>query len=301
MEDIKLPSKVSIKEISKQRAQIIVEPCYPGFGQTLGNATRRVLLSSLPGAAVTAVKIKGVQHEFSTIDHMKEDVVEIILNLKRLRLKLSADEETKLTLKVKGEKKVTAKDIKTPSQAEIINKDLLIATLTDKAAELDMEITVARGRGYVPVENRQKEKLDIGNIAIDAIYTPVKNVNFEVSNVRVEQMTNYDRLALDIQTDGTITPEESFKIASSILVDHFSLLSGNLKKDKDEKEKEEKKKQAEKDEEEDKKEQEKNEDKEEETKEDKDTDKEKDGEKEEDKDKKKEKKKRGRPPKKKAE
>lgn len=227
MEDIKLPTKIEIKKGKEKEntATVIIEPCYPGYGVTLGNSLRRVLLSSLPGAAVTAVKIKGVQHEFSTVSHVKEDMVEIILNLKALRLKLLSGESAKMNLKVKGEKVAKASDIKTPAEIEIANSDQIIATLTNKEAELDMEITVGVGRGYVPVENREKEKLELGTIAIDSFFTPVRGVSFEVENVRVEQMTNYDKLILNIATDGTITPERAFQESAKILVDHFSFLS----------------------------------------------------------------------------
>jgi DNA-directed RNA polymerase subunit alpha len=226
MEHLPLPEKYQVKKISENQADIIIEPFYPGYGTTVGNALRRVLLSSLSGAAVTAFKIKGASHEFSTIKGIKEDLVEIILNLKGLRFKLHEVEETRVIIKVKGEKKVKAKDIKTTPEVEVVNPDADIATITDKDAELEMELIVRAGRGYVPVENIEKKKFELGTIAIDAIFSPVKNVNFEVESVRVGQMTNYDRLIMKILTDGAITPEDSLTVASQILEDHFKSLIG---------------------------------------------------------------------------
>lgn len=222
MEPILLPSKTEINKKEENRAIFVFEPLYPGYGTTVGNALRRVLLSSLPGSAVQAVKIKGVDHEFSTIPHVKEDVVSLILNMKQLRFKFFSQEPVKILLKAKGEKIVTAEDIKPVSDVEVINKKLKIATLTDKDAVLEIEITVGPGRGYVPVESREKEAHEIGTIDVDAIYTPVKNVTFDTEYVRVEQMTNYDRLILDITTDGTISPKEALQQAAGLLVDHFN-------------------------------------------------------------------------------
>lgn len=235
MEPIILPSKIEIKKGKQSNtATVTVEPCYYGYGTTLGNALRRVILSSLPGAAVTAVKIKGVQHEFSTIPHTKEDVVEILLNLKQIRLKVFSTETVRLTLKVKGEKEVTAADIDKSADVEIVNKDVHIATLTNKNAELEMEIFVSQGRGFLPVEAREKEKLELGAIAIDAIFAPIKNIGYKVENVRVGDITNYDRLILDIETDGTITPEEALKQGVQILIDHFDLFLTGTKAQKTE-------------------------------------------------------------------
>lgn len=222
MESIPLPTRIEIDTQDSQSARVIIEPCYPGFGTTLGNALRRVLLSSLPGAAVTRVKMSGVQHEFSTIPNVKEDVVDLVLNLKLLRVKIHEGEEATLKLEAKGEGPVTAKALKVPSNVEIVNTDLVLATLTDKSAELEMELTVQKGRGYVPVEAQVHEKGEIGVIAVDAIYTPMKNVNFDTENVRVGQMTNFDRLTIDLRTDGTISPQEAFHQASEILVNHFT-------------------------------------------------------------------------------
>lgn len=221
---ISLPNKIYFTEEGKFRSQVVIEPLYPGYGVTIGNTLRRVLLSSLPGAAVVAVKIKGVDHEFSTIPNVTEDVVDIILNLKQLRLRIDSEEPVRLELRAKGVKEVKAKDIKPDPRVKIANPDLLIATLNSKTAEIQMEIIVEQGRGYVPVEMREGEKLEIGMIAVDAIYTPIRNVNFEVENVRVGQITNYDKLTITMETDGTITGREALDIASEILVEHFSLL-----------------------------------------------------------------------------
>lgn len=225
MEKLPLPEKFEVKEIGPDHANIIIEPLYPGYGNTVGNALRRVLLSSLTGCAVTAFKIKGATHEFSTIPGIKEDLVELILNLKTLRFKLHNVEEARVTISAKGEKKIKAKDIKTSSDVEVISPETEIVTLTDKDSELEMELVVKFGRGYVPVENVEKKKLELGTIAIDAIFSPIKNVNFDIENVRVGQMTNFDRLIMNIATDGTITPEEAIRTASALLVDHFQKIS----------------------------------------------------------------------------
>ena len=224
MEAIPLPNQVQLVSEQGNRYVFAMEPLYPGYGVTIGNALRRVMLSSMPGAAVTAVKIKWADHEFSTLPNIKEDVVQIILNLKQLRLKVHTDEPVRLSLKVKGEKAVTAGDIKKTDLVEVVNTDLHIATLDNKNSELDMELIVQQGRGYVPVEMRENEKHEIGMISIDAIYTPIRNVNFEISNVRVGQITNFDKLTITMETDGTITGSEAINIAAHILLDHFKML-----------------------------------------------------------------------------
>ena len=221
---INLPQKPKIVKSEERRAIFEIEGLYPGYGVTLGNALRRVLLSSLPGAAVTGVKIKGVHHEFSTIPYVMEDVIEIILNLRQIRFKMHTEQPVKLFLNVKGEKVVKAGDIKTTSDIEIINKEIVIATLTNKKAELEMEIEIESGFGFVPVEARKKAKLEIGLIAVDAAFSPLRKVNFEVENMRVGDRTDYNRLRLDIETDGSISPEEAFKKASEILVEQFKTL-----------------------------------------------------------------------------
>lgn len=225
MEKIKLPSRYETEEIGENTTRITLEPISPGFGITLGNAIRRVLLSSIDGAAITAIKIKSVDHEFSTISGVKEDVVDIVLNFKKIRLRVDSDEPVKLKLLVKGDKVVKAGDIEKNAQVEIINKDQEIATLTDSKAVFEVEIYASKGRGYVPVEIREKEKLEAGVIAIDAIYTPIKIVNFKIENIRVEQMTNWNKLILEVESDGTVDPVDAVKAAADILVDHFSLLA----------------------------------------------------------------------------
>src|SRR6185436_20702587 len=218
MENIPLPKKVSFEDLGNNKYKAVMEPLYPGYGVTLGNSLRRVLLSSLPGAAVVAVKIKGVDHEFSTIPNVKEDVIEIILNLKQLRMKVHATGPVKLEMKVKGEKAVTGADFKKNADVEIMNPDMHLATLDNKSADFEMEVIVQTGRGYVPVEQREHEKLDIGMIGIDAIYSPVRLVNYEINNVRVGQITNYDELILTIETDGTIDGKDAIDQATRILI-----------------------------------------------------------------------------------
>ena len=222
---IQLPSPPKVIKRKGNEARFSIEGLYPNYGVTLGNSLRRVLLSSLPGAAITQVKIKNVPHEFSTIPWVLEDVILILLNLKQLRFKVYSDEPQKATLKVKGEKEVKGSDIKLPAQLELVNKDAHIATMTDKRAELEMEILVEKGFGYVPQEARKKEKLSVGTIALDAIFTPVRKVSYSVENMRVGDRTDFNRLFIDIETDGTITPEEAFSQASEILVEHFSLFA----------------------------------------------------------------------------
>ncbi|MEA3463794.1 MAG: DNA-directed RNA polymerase subunit alpha [Patescibacteria group bacterium] len=241
MKQIALPKKIEFQKGKEPNQKlVIIQPCYPGYGITIGNALRRVLLSSLPGAAVIGVKIKGASHEFMALPHIKEDVLEIILNLKQLRLRLHSDEVIKLELDIYGEKKVKAADIKKNSQVEIVNPNLILANITDIAGSLSMEIFVSRGKGYETIEDRESEKHEIGYIEIDSIFSPVVSVGVNVENTRVGKMTNWDKLILNIATDGTITPEEAFKQAAEISIEQFSALIG--KPDvKEETEKEEEK------------------------------------------------------------
>lgn len=226
-----------IKKEGKNKATFEIEALYPSYGVTIGNCLRRVLLSSLPGAAVTQVKIKGVQHEFSTISGVLEDVINIMLNLKQLRFKIYSNEPQKATLKQKGEKEIKGSDFKLPAQVELVNPDNHIATLTQKSAELEMEILIEKGLGYESRESRKKpsshtkEKLEIGTIPLDAIFTPMKKVGFRVENMRVGERTDFDRLFLEIDTDGTISPEDAFFQANEILLNHFSLFSQAFKKE----------------------------------------------------------------------
>lgn len=225
MATIPLPNKIEWEEISLNQAKFIVEPCYAGFGTTLGNALRRVLLSALAGAAITKVKVKKVDHEFSTIPGVKEDMVQILLNLKNLRLKLNTEEATVISLKVKSKVgEVKASDIEKNSDVEIIDKDFVIATLTDKKTELNMDMTVEKGLGYAPIEERKDDDSEVGVLNLDAFFSPVTNVGFEVERARVGQDINYDRLILDITTDGSITPREAMDKSLSLLLEHLSLL-----------------------------------------------------------------------------
>ena len=223
----KAPKLVS--QISPNRAVLEIEELYPGYGLTVGNALRRVMLSSLPGAAITSIKIKDVSHEFSTLPGVLEDMVEIILNLKQIRFKIYSDEPQTLTLKVKGERKILAKDIKTVSQVEVVNPDAHIATLTSNKASLEMEIKVEKGLGYSAIESRKREKQEIGAMAVDAIFTPIKMINFEVEDMRVGDRTNYNRLIFDIETDGTVTPAEALTKAANLLIEHFKIIIAPIK------------------------------------------------------------------------
>jgi DNA-directed RNA polymerase subunit alpha len=219
-----LSERVEAKIISETDTEGIfeIEGLYTGYGVTLGSALRRALLSSLPGAAITQVKIKGASHEFTTLPGIMEDMVELALNLKRIRFRIHTWEPQVVTLKFKGEGEVTAREIKTNSEVELISPDVYIATLTEKNTELDMELTIAKGLGYVPAEARKTEKLPIGVIALDAIFSPVLKVNFTVENMRVEDRTDFNRLRLAIDTDGSITPSQALRKSSRIVQDHFA-------------------------------------------------------------------------------
>lgn len=219
------PKKVVSVEETPSKGTVTIEGCYPGYASTIGNSLRRVLLSSLPGAAITSVKIKSVKHEFSTIPGVLEDVVQIILNLKKVRFHFEGEEPVRITLKAKGEKVITASDFKISSDVEIVNGDAVVATLTDKKAELEMEIEINRGIGYVPVEQQVREEKEVGAIAIDAIYTPVRRVNFTVQNMRVGKRTDYEKVILDIETDGSISPKGAFDYAVGILIEQIGFLA----------------------------------------------------------------------------
>jgi len=224
MEYAYLSSTVSIKTVSEDARKGVfeVEGLFAGYGLTMGNAIRRALLSSLPGAAVTEIKLKGVPHEFSTLPGLKEDIVELALNFKKLRFRLHVDEPQVLALKMKGEHIVTAGDIELNSNVELMNPDEVLGTLTEKNAELDIEVKVERGLGYVPVEARKSEgRLAIGTIAVDAIFTPVTRVNYTVEDMRVGDRTDFNRLRLEIETDGTISPSSALHKSANILKDHF--------------------------------------------------------------------------------
>src|SRR3989344_5922425 len=231
-----LSETVKIKKVSDDgKAGVFhIEGLYTGFGLTLGNALRRALFSSLPGAAVTRIKIKGVGHEFTTIPGVAEDVIELTLNLKKIRFKFFADESQILTLKIKGEKEVRAGDIKTNSQVEIVNSELHLVSLTDKKAELDMELTVEKGLGYLPAADRKFERLPIGTIVLDAIFSPITKVNTSVENIRVGERTDYNRLKIEIESDGSITPSEAVYKTANVLKDHFEKVSAALTPEEEE-------------------------------------------------------------------
>ncbi|KKQ74634.1 MAG: DNA-directed RNA polymerase subunit alpha [Berkelbacteria bacterium GW2011_GWB1_38_5] len=218
-------SLLQIKTLEKvdNRGTFQIEPLSPGYGVTIGNSLRRVLLSSLEGSAINSVKIEGITHQFMAIPGVKEDYIEIILNLKSLRFRFNSEEPAKLKLDIKGPKNVTAADFDKNAACEVVNTDAHIATL-GKGAKLTMEIIVDKGRGYIPLEQRKDEKLPIGTIAIDSIYTPVKKVHYEVENTRVGGQTNFDKLTMEITTDGSLDPEKALGTAAQILVEHFSLV-----------------------------------------------------------------------------
>ncbi|MFA6193935.1 MAG: DNA-directed RNA polymerase subunit alpha [Parcubacteria group bacterium] len=221
MQKITLSSHPKYTQIEENIGKIEIDGCYPGYGTTLGNTLRRVLLSSLPGTAATSVKVKGISHEYSTIPGVLEDAIQMILNLKKIRFHSHKDEPVKLTLKEKGLKKITAGDIQCPSDVEVINKDALIATITDKKGEVEMEIEVQNGLGYVPVEQQIRETKEIGLIAIDAVFTPVRRVNYSVENTRVGKRTDFDKITLEIETDGSIDPKEAYEKAVKLIVEQF--------------------------------------------------------------------------------
>ena len=224
--DLILPSKPKVIREDGLSGVYEIDGLYPGYGHTLGNSLRRIILSSLPGAAVTKVKIAGVEHEFSAIDNVKEDVITILLALKKLRIRLNTDEPQILTLKAKGITEVTAKDLEVPGQAEILNPELPIATLTDKSAELDIEITVEKGLGYVPKEVLQKDRVEIGAITLDAAFTPIRKANYEVENMRVGDRTDFNRLRISIETDGTLTPHEALEKSISLMITQLKAIVG---------------------------------------------------------------------------
>ncbi|MBI5421184.1 MAG: DNA-directed RNA polymerase subunit alpha [Parcubacteria group bacterium] len=223
--NIPLPQEPLFEDKKNNIGVFKIEGLHSGYGITLGNALRRVLLSSLEGAAVISFKIEGVDHEFTTIPGVLEDVIQIVLNLKKLRIKLLSDGPETIHIRVKGEKEVTGRDIEKNANVEIINKDLVLMTVTDKKTSLTMEITVAHGLGYQTSDKVQTEKLSIGTIAVDAIFTPVRSVQDSVEKMRVGERTDYDRLVLKVETDGSISPEEAFTEAVAILIDQFKALT----------------------------------------------------------------------------
>lgn len=203
-----------------------IDGLYPGYGHTLGNSLRRIILSSLPGAAITSVKFNGVSHEFSTLPGVKEDIITILLNLKRTRIKILSDEPQVISLKAKGIKTLTAADFKAPGQVEVLNPELVLATLTDKNAEIDAEITVEKGLGFVSREVLQKDRVDIGTITLDAIFSPIRKVNYEVENMRVGDRTDFNRLRIFVETDGTITPKQALERSIEIMIGQLKAIVG---------------------------------------------------------------------------
>ena len=232
-QNIALPSKPRVINEENFKGTYEIDGFYPGYGHTIGNSLRRIILSSLPGAAITHLKITGVSHEFSAINGVKEDVINIILNLKKVRIKLNSDEPLKITLKTNGAKTFTAKDIEIPSQVEIMNPNIEILTVTDKNVSLDIEMTVEKGLGYIPKEDLNKERLDIGDIALDGVFTPIRRVHYETENMRVGDRTDFNRLIMSIETDGTITPREALEKSIEIMITQLKAIVG-FKNDEEE-------------------------------------------------------------------
>ncbi len=224
--NIILPSKPRVVSENEFKGVYEIDGLYPGYGHTLGNSLRRIVLSSLPGAAVTSVKIDGVPHEFSTIEGVKEDVVMILLNLKKVRFQMLTDEPQIATISIKGAKVVTAGDITTSGQLEVLNPELYLAEVTAKSAELSIEVRVERGLGFMPRDLHNKDKVEIGTIAVDAIFTPIRRVSYEVENMRVGDKTNHNRLRMSIETDGTISPREALESSIRIMIDQLAAIVG---------------------------------------------------------------------------
>jgi DNA-directed RNA polymerase subunit alpha len=224
--------KIEVVQSTDKYGKFVVEPLERGYGTTMGNSLRRILLSSIPGAAVRAVKIEGVLHEFSTVPGVVEDTTEIILNLKRLSLKIHSDEDKVLVIDAEGGGDITAADIRADSDVDIINPELHIATLTS-GARLYVELSAGRGRGYVPADRNKDAEQEIGLIPIDSLYSPITRVNFAVENTRVGQVTDYDKLTLEVWTDGSVTPEEAVSLGAKVLTEHLFLFVGLTEQGKD--------------------------------------------------------------------
>lgn len=224
--DIILPSKPTPIKEEGNRGQYEINGLYPGYGHTLGNSLRRIILSSLPGAAITTVKIDGVDHEFSTIEGVREDVIQILLNLKRVQVRLDGDEPVTFSLKFKGDGEHTLADQDLPGQIEVVNHDQTILTITKKTATVSMEVTVEKGLGYVSRDVLTKGKADIGILALDAIFSPIRRVNYEVENMRVGERTDYNRLRIFVETDGTITPREVLEKSVEIMIAQLKAIMG---------------------------------------------------------------------------
>ncbi len=223
---ILLPSKPKIISEEGFLGVYEIDGLYPGYGHTLGNSLRRIILSSIPGVAITSVKIAGVDHEFSTIKGIKEDVIRIILNLKQIRFKVVNDEPQTVELKIKGIKDVTAGDIKVPGQVEVLNPELHIASITDKATDLTIEMKIQKGLGFIPKEIFQKDKVEIGTIALDAIFTPIRRVNYDVENMRVGDRTDFNKLRVSIETDGSISPKDALERSIFTILEQLRAIVG---------------------------------------------------------------------------
>ena len=223
---ILLPSKPRVILEEGESGIFEIDGLYPGYGHTLGNSLRRIILSSLPGVAITAVKINGVQHEFSVMDGVKEDVITILLNLKKVRMRFTTDEPQTIYLKIKGEKEVKASDLEIPGQVEILTPDAHIATLTSKNSTLEMEIKAEKGLGFMPKEMIDKSRVDIGTIALDGIFTPIRRASYEVENMRVGDRTDFNKLRINIETDGTVTPSVALSSAIEIMINQLKSIVG---------------------------------------------------------------------------
>lgn len=224
---ISMPSKPRVIEENETKGIYEIDGLYAGYGHTLGNSLRRIILSSMPGAAITSLKIEGVPHEFSTLPNVKEDIITILLRLKKIRFKMLTDEPQKASISVKGIKNVTAGDIKAPSQLEVLNEDAEIATLTSKDASFEAEFTIEKGLGYISRDVLQaRSKVEIGTIFLDAIFTPIRRVTYEVENMRVGDRTDYNRLRIIIETDGIVSPREALENSISIMVEHLKSILG---------------------------------------------------------------------------
>ncbi|TSC68412.1 MAG: hypothetical protein G01um101456_671 [Parcubacteria group bacterium Gr01-1014_56] len=223
---ITLPSKPRVVSESEQEGVYEIDGLYPGYGHTLGNSLRRIILSSLPGAAITSVKIEGVEHEFSTLDGVKEDVITLLLNLKKLRFEIIGGEGQTVSLTAKGPKKLTGADLQIPGQVRLLNPGSYIGELTDKNTELRAEFKIERGLGYVPREALKKERVDIGEISVDAIFSPVRRVNYEVENMRIGDRTDFNRLRISIETDSTITPRAALEQSIEIMITQLKAVVG---------------------------------------------------------------------------
>lgn len=243
--NVNLPSKPKIVSEEKNSGAYEIDGLYPGYGHTLGNSLRRIILSSLPGVAVTSVKIDGVEHEFSTIEGVKQDVITILLNLKKLRIQMHTDTPQVLSLEKKGIGEVTAGDIKIPGQMQILNPELVITEVTNKNTELKMELVVEKRLGYVSKEALQKDKVEIGTVALDAIFTPIRRVNYEVENMRVGDRTDFNRLKIFVETDGTLTPREALENSVEIMINQLRAIIGITEEDVKEEERLEEEKEEE--------------------------------------------------------